>query len=150
MSYRRSSLGSQCSFFSASETNVIVTYGNLCSFIDHERTSSFSERMILAKVSFCLVSWVSLLHTDALLKTKFDIKPGFRSDNVTLESISAPSQIRCAAACAREPICYGYNYHYAALDQCQLLCGVGAEAPQIRWTVGHIQENVGRNHSCRA
>ncbi len=102
--------------------------------------------MAVDKMIFYLVSWACLLQTDALRKTDFDIKPGFRSDSITLETVSARSQIECAAVCARGPICSGYNYHCAARDQCELLCGGGNDTQQAGWTVGYVQEGTGRNH----
>ncbi len=96
------------------------------------------------KITGYLVGLAWLLQADTLLEREFDAKPGFRSDNATLKSVSAGSQIECAASCAREPICSGYNYHGALTDQCQLLCGVGDETAQAGWTVGYLQENKGR------
>ena len=102
--------------------------------------------MAVDKMILYLVSRACLLQTDALLKTDFDIKPGFRSDSATLETVSARSQIECAAVCAREPLCSAYNYHCAARDQSDLLCGGGNDTQQAGWTVGYEQESVGRNH----
>ncbi len=91
------------------------------------------------------LGWACVLHTDALLETEFETKPEFRSSRATLESVTARSQIECAAVCAREPICSGYNYHCAAGDQCELLCGGGNDTDQASgWTFGYLQESTGK------
>ena len=94
-------------------------------------------------VIFCVLGLACLLHVEALLKALFHTTPGFRSENVTLTSLSVKSQLRCASACARDPLCSGYNYHCATRDQCELLCGGGNETAQKGWTVGYL--NTGKN-----
>ncbi len=101
--------------------------------------------MAVETIVLYLVGWMCLLQTDALLKTEFYTKPGFRSDGASWTTVSVRSQIQCAAACAREPICSGYNYESAVKSQCQLLCGVVDGTPHPGWTVGYLQNNTGRN-----
>ncbi len=117
---------------------------NPCNCRAEEATTlalSFSERMAVGNITLCLVGFAFLLLTDALLQTNFDIKQGFRSDSTALMSVSARSQIECAAACARDSICSGYNYRRAGRGQCELLCGGGNDQQAPEWTVGYIQEN---------
>ncbi len=110
-------------------------------------------QMALEKILVYLVGWTclaGLLPIDAALGKSqarfFNTKTNLRSDNATvLDTLFARSQAECAAVCAREPICSGYNYHCAARDQCQLLCGGGNDTPLAPgWTFGYLQETTGK------
>ncbi len=75
----------------------------------------------------------------------FNTKTDLRSDNAAvLDTAGARSQAECAAVCAKEPICSGYNYHCAARVQCELLCGGGNDTEHAGWVVGYLQESTGK------
>ncbi len=108
--------------------------------------------MSLENILVYLAGWACLLHIDAVLRAPqarfFNTKTNLRSDNAAvLDTLSARSQAECAAVCAREPICSGYNYHCAARDQCELLCGGGNDTQQAPgWTFGYLEESTGKTH----
>ena len=76
-----------------------------------------------------------LLVSSQITDSKFEIEKGTRSECGVTSNRSAGSIIECAAECAKEKSCYGFNFGSEKCEQLSATAYVKITAPG--WTYGY-------------